>query len=139
MISSVVNQTSEISNELEFIRDYVGLEFLPSSTELRAMLEAFAPISHRFQIYTFCPTKVGEGQRGWGIGDTMTYYMGLPNEEILHINNYDRNMAAFPSAEHTDYQKVLTILRRLSLSNDLGPRNDNWRAEQLFRLDVLER
>jgi hypothetical protein len=119
--------------------DGAGAELLPSLKELRTMLEAFAPISDRFQIYTFCDAIAMTGGRSMGFGDSMTYYMGLPNEELLHINATYIDMIKFPSADSADYQKVLAILRRIPLQHGLTPRNNNWRADQLFRLDGLER
>lgn len=105
------------------------------------MLEGFAPISGRFQIYTFCDAIVLRmGPFGTiKFGDSMTYYMGLPNEELLHINASYPDMIKFPRSANADYQKVLAILRRVPLQQDLTPRSNNWRADQLFRLDGLER
>jgi hypothetical protein len=111
----------------------------PQSKELRTLLEAFAPISNRFQIYTLCDTMDMSHTRGMGFCDSMSYYMGLPNEELLHMDATYINMIKFQSGDSMDYQKILAILRRTSLQYDLTPQNNDWRTEQLFRLDGLER
>ena len=105
------------------------------------MLEGFAPISGRFQIYTFCDAIVARTKPFGTIkfGDPMTYYMGLPNEELLHINASYLDMIKLPRSANADYQKVLAILQRVPIQRDLTPRSNNWRADQLFRLDGLER
>lgn len=110
----------------------------PASKELRTMLEAFPPISNRFQIYTFCDAIAMPRANGMGFCDSMSYYMGLPNEELLHINATYGGMIKFPSADSVDYQKVLAILRRIPLQNDFTPQH-SWRTDQLFRLVGLER
>jgi hypothetical protein len=119
----------------------IGGELLPSSKDLTTMLESFAPISGRFQIYTFCDAIMLRMKPLGTIkfGDSMTYYMGLPNEELLHINASYPDMTKFSSPANADYQKVLAILRKVPLQQDLTPRSINWRTDQLFRLDGLER
>ena len=115
-----------------------GGEFIPSRKELRTMLEAFAPISDRFQIYTFCDAIA---TRTWwasiiGFGDSVNYFMGLPNEELLHINANYSKMIKFSSPHSANYKKVLAILRRIPRQTGLTPHN---RDDQLFRLDTQER
>ena len=105
------------------------------------MLESFAPISDRFQIYTFSDA-IALRMKPFGtvkFGDSMIYYMGLPNEELVHINSSYIDMIKFPHSTNADFQKVLAILRRVPLQQDLTPHSNNWRADQLFRLDSLER
>lgn len=107
--------------------------------ELRTLLEAFAPISNRFQIYTLCDTINMSHINGMGFCDSMSYYMGLPNEELVHLDATYHNMTKFPSQDCMDYEKILAILRRSSSQYGLTPQSNNWRTDQLFRLDGLER
>lgn len=102
------------------------------------MIQAFAPISNRFRIYTFCDSIPIFGGRDLGVGDMMTYYMGLPNEELVHMNANWNNIVKFPSRENADYQKVLAILQRTAFHGVI-PHSNGWRADQLFRLDGIER
>jgi hypothetical protein len=111
-----------------------GGKLLPSSDELRTLLEGFAPISDRFQIYTFCDKLPTTTQRRAGCGNPMTYYMGLPNEELLYINAGYTDMIKFSSPESAGYQNVLAILERILINHD-----GNWRSDQLFRLVGVER
>jgi hypothetical protein len=111
----------------------------PGSKELKALLEGFAPISNRFQIYTLCDTIHTPHSSWMGFCDSMNYYMGLPNEELVHIGATYANMIKFPSADSMDYQKVLAILQGTSLKYGLTSQNNSWRIGQLFRLDGLER
>ena len=118
-----------------------NVDILPSKQEYRAMLEAFAPISGRFRIYTFCDaltTSMGFTTIE-DLGDVMNYYMGLPNEELLHINATHANMIKFSCADDADYGKVAAVLQHAPSQDGSTPRSNNWRADQLFRLDYLER
>ena len=71
----------------------------------------------------------------------MNYYMGLPNEELLHINAGFNDIVRFPSQDNADYQKVLAVLQRTAFQDGVGlPSHSNdLRANQLFRLDGFER
>ena len=75
----------------------------PGSKELKALLEGFAPISNRFQIYTLCDTIHAPHSSWMGFCDSMSYYMRLPNEELVHIGATYANMIKFPSADSMDY------------------------------------
>ena len=119
-----------------------NLDILPSKQEYRAMLEAFAPISGRFRIYTFCyalTTLEFFTTFEQDLGDVMNSYMGLPNEELLHINATYANMIKFSCADDADYGKVVAVLQHAPSQDGSTPRSNNWRADQLFRLDNLER
>ncbi len=112
----------------------------PGSKELRTLLEGFAPISNRFQIYTLCDTVDTDVPFVGGIFcDSMNYYMGLPNEELVHLDARYSDMIKLRSRQSMDYQKVLAILQSSSRQHGLIPHSDNWQFNQLFRLDGLER
>lgn len=102
------------------------------------MIQAFAPISNQFRIYTFCDSIPIPGGRDLGLGLMMSYYMGLPNEELVHMNATFDDIVKFPSRENADYRKVLAILQRTAFHGVI-PHSDDWRADQLFRLDGNER
>ncbi|KAL5346365.1 hypothetical protein ACLOAV_008635 [Pseudogymnoascus australis] len=113
-------------------------EYTPQSKEVRAMLEGFASISNRFRIYTFINTiKTSTWPASsLQLGDYRTYYMGLPNEELIYSNTeyFAMLKLAHNSAE---YNKVVSILRRIPRASDLGSESA-WHFGQQFRLDEQE-
>lgn len=116
-----------------------GEDPFPSERELKVMIQEFARISNNYRIYTFCDMVPVYGGREAQLVE-MNYYMGLPTEELLHINATHPLMTRFPT-RNSDYQKVLAILRRTAFHHGVQniPRSNDWQADQLFRLDGLER
>jgi hypothetical protein len=112
--------------------------FLPAQRELRSMMEAFAPISGRFQIYTFCDSISTFSGKLLGLGDAMTYCLGLPNEELVHMDATHQSMTKL-SHVSADYQKILAILKRAQRSYGFAIDVGDWGPSQLFRPDELER
>jgi len=110
----------------------------PSKEELRRMLEAFATISSRFQIYSFCPTRATNSAERSLISDSMTYIMGLSNEDVLSINSRLSRMVKFHSIDDPNYRKILSVLQRISAESGFLATRD-WQREQMFRLDGEER
>ena len=112
--------------------------FTPTEAELRPMLEAFAPISDRFEIFTFCDTAHSILHSS---NDPMTYYLGLPNERVIHINSNYSDLVRF-SDLNADLQKVIGAIRgtvvRLSPS-DPTIQTGGRSSQQVFRLDDIER
>lgn len=113
-------------------------EFTPQLKEVRAMLEGFASISSHFQIYTFINTiRTSTFLFSLWFGDFRTYYMGLPNEELIYSNTEYFTMLRFDSAS-AEYEKIVSVLRRIPRAPKLRSESA-WHFGQQFRLDEPER
>lgn len=109
--------------------------FVPSANETTRSLEAFAPISDRFEIFTLCDSIRSITDRAI---DPKTYYLGLPNERFIHINSTFNNIAKFSSL-NTDLMKVISAIRSTVIRFGLALQTRDWASQQVFRLDSIER
>lgn len=107
----------------------------PTADECRRMLEGFAPISDRFEIFTFCDSIRSVTDL---LMDPMTYYMGLPNERVIHLNSTYRDMIKL-SSHNADLKKIVGPIRSTFIKLGPTPQSRNWSLEQVFRLDDVER
>ena len=130
---------TSLFNLMTTIVPYFSSVELPSTNELKIMLELFAPISDRFQIYTMCDTRLSVGSRSLGFGDSMSYYLGLSNEELVYLNVRYADLVRYESSDSPEYQRVLGILRSIQSQYGLQEPKSEWRADQLFRLGGAER
>lgn len=109
--------------------------FLPSAEETTRILEAFAPVSDRFQIFT-CRDSIGSIVDS--LVDLTTYYLGLPNERVINIYSTHRDMIKF-SSPNADLMKIMSALRSTVTSFGLMLQTRDWASQQVFRLDGIER
>lgn len=125
---------------LKFYARLLGFERIPSDRELRTMLEAFARISGQFRIHTFINTITTPFPfEKLTYANFMTCYLGLPTEEIRHVNATYADMIRFTSASDPGYQEVLSILRHIPPGHHGMSRDGTRRNAQLFRVDGTER
>ncbi len=108
---------------------------VPTADELKRMLEAFAPISDRFEIFTCCDSIRSMTDR---FIDPMTYYLGLPNERVIHINSTYQDMVRFSSL-NADLMKIIGAIRSTVIRLGPTPQTREWSSQQVFRLDGAER
>ena len=108
---------------------------IPTADEHRRILETFAPIRDRFKIFTCCDSNRSVVDR---FIDPMTYYLGLPNERVIHINSTHQDMVKFSSL-NADLMKIIGAIRSTVIR--LGPtlQTGEWSSQQVFRLDGAER
>ncbi|MCJ1267198.1 hypothetical protein MMC22_007083 [Lobaria immixta] len=106
----------------------------PTTDDCRRMLEAFAPISDRFEIFTFCDSMRSVTDH---LFDPMTYYMGLPNERVIHLNSTYRDMIKLSSL-NADLMKIVGPIRSTFIKLGPTPQSRNLSLEQVFRLDGVE-
>lgn len=108
---------------------------LPTADEMRRMLEAFAPLSDRFEIFTCCDSIHSRLDLNLG---PMSYYLGLPNERVIHINSTYLDMVKFPSL-NADLLKIISAIRSTVIR--VGPRLQahDWSSLQVFRVEEAER
>ncbi|KAM7202539.1 Peptidase S8/S53 domain containing protein [Rhypophila sp. PSN 637] len=105
---------------------------------MRQILEAFAPLSDRFQIYSLVPTVLNSLALRQLVGpDLMTFVMGLANEEVIYVNSNFTDLGRASSREDPNYLRILFILQRASLSGGGRP-TEEWQKRQMFRLDGAE-
>jgi len=102
------------------------------------MLEAFAPISDRFQIYNVVPTGGFSWIEKKLIPDPMTYIMGITNEEVASVDSSIMDLGKFYGREDPNYRRILAILQRASRLHGVRATED-WQQRQMFRLDGAER
>ena len=100
----------------------------PTADECRRMLEAFAPISDRFEIFTFCDSIRSVTDH---LFDPMTYYMGLPNERVIHLNSTYRNMIRLSSL-NADLMKIVGPIRSTFIKLGPTPQGRNWSFGQFL-------
>lgn len=117
---------------------YFQTEKLPSQKELQQMLEAFAPISDRFQIYNVVPTRGVSWIDKKLISDPMTYIMGITNEEVASVDSTLMELSKFHGRGDPNYRRILAILQRASRIHGVRATED-WQKRQMFRLDGAER
>lgn len=109
-------------------------KILPTAAEYRQMLEAFAPISDRFEIFTCCDSIRSNIDRAI---DPMTYYLGLPNERVININSTYADMVKFSSL-NADLMKIIGAIQAV-IKLSPTPQSRTWSTEQVFRFDDVER
>lgn len=109
--------------------------FFPSAKETTRTLEAFAPISDRFQIFT-CRDSIGSTVDN--LVDPTTYYLGLPNERVINIYSTHNDMIKFSSL-NADLMKIMSAIRSTVTSSGLMLQTRDWASQQVFRLDDKER
>ena len=67
----------------------------------------------------------------------MTYYLGLPNERVIHINLTYTDMVKFLSL-NGDLMETIGAIRSTVIKLSPMPQSRHWSSQQAFRLDDSE-
>lgn len=116
-----------------------GTDFLPTPDEFQRTLEGFVPISDRFDIFTCCDSLRSKVKFGISNStDSVTYYLGLPNERVIHMNSTYEDMGKFSSL-NADLMKLIGAIRSTLIKFGPLQQNRDSRSEQVFRFEDVER